>query len=317
MNIVVLDGFTLNPGDLSWDPLRALGACQVHDRTPAEQTIARAASAQVVLTNKTRLDRRSLEALPELRYVGVLATGYDVVDAQAARQRGIPVTNVPAYGTQSVAQMVFAHVLNLAGHVAEHAAGVRDGRWAASPDFCYWDFPLVELDGLTMGLVGLGRIGLAVARIAQAFGMKVLACDVESVKAPRGVRLADLDTVFAEADVVSLHCPLTADTRGLVNADRLALMKPTAFLINTARGPLVNQADLAAALEAGRIAGAGLDVLDGEPPAPDNPLPKARNCYVSPHVAWATRAARARLMATAVNNVKAFIAGEPTNVVNA
>lgn len=317
MNIVVLDGYTLNPGDLTWDGLKALGKVTVFDRTPPAQVSARAAGAAIVLTNKTRLGSAELAALPGLRYIGVLGTGYNVVEIAAAKTRGIVVTNVPAYGTPAVAQMTFALLLELAHRVGHHSRTVREGRWTESADFCYWDYPLLELHGLTMGLVGFGHIGRAVAEIAKSFGMKVLAyARHPPAQVPAGVRLTDLDTLFRESDVVSLHCPLTADNANLVDAARLALMKPAAFLINTARGPLVHEADLAAALQAGRIAGAGLDVLAVEPPGPDNPLLKAKNCIITPHIAWATRAARQRLMDAATANVRAFLAGTPQNVVN-
>jgi glycerate dehydrogenase len=317
MHIVVLDGYTLNPGDLSWDELEALGSCEIHDRTPVDQVVPRAADAEILLTNKTVLSRTVIEQAAKLRYIGVLATGYNVVDVEAARERGIPVTNVPTYGSRSVAQMVFAHLLNLTQHVDHHARTVVDGRWTASDDFCYWDYPLVELAGQTMGIVGFGRIGQATAQLAVAFGMEVLACDtVEPPGVPRHVKMVDLETVFRESDVVSLHCPLTPETERLVNEERLGLMKTSAFLINTSRGPLVDEPALAEALSSGRIAGAGLDVLAIEPPVSDNPLLGLKNCYVTPHIAWATKAARARLLATVVENVKAFLDGRPQNVVN-
>ncbi len=315
MKIVVLDGYTLNPGDLSWQPLGALGELAVHDRTPPGQTVARARGAEAALTNKTVLSRDTLGQLPDLRYVGVLATGYNVVDIAAAREQGVVVANVPAYGTMSVAQMVFAHLLNLAQHVAEHAAGVRGGRWSAQGDFCYWDTPLVELDGLTMGIVGLGRIGRAVARIARAFGMAVVAHDLPGAAKEEGVEMATLGELLRRSDVVSLHCPLTDATAGLINAEAIALMKPSAFLINASRGPVVDEQALADALNAGRLAGAGLDVLSAEPPDVGNPLLAARNCCLTPHIAWATRAARRRLLNLAVDNVRAFLAGRPQNVV--
>jgi len=316
MRIVVLDGYTLNPGDLSWEGLRALGECVIHDRTAPEQVLARAAGAEILLTNKVVLDRERIARLPTLRYIGVLATGTNVVDLAAARARGIPVTNVPDYGTPAVAQMTFALLLELTHHVGHHAAAVRAGRWTASPDFCWWDFPLVELAGRTMGIVGFGRIGRAVGEIARAFGMNLLAHDPAAGPAPAGVRFVDLETLLRQSDVVSLHCPLTPATEHLVNARRLAMMKPTAFLLNTGRGPLVDEAALSEALNAGRLAGAGLDVLAVEPPPADNPLLQARNCLITPHIAWATGAARARLMQTAVDNVRGFLAGEPQNVVN-
>lgn len=315
MRIVVLDGFTLNPGDVSWDALRSLGECAIYDRTPAAEVVSRASGADMVLTNKVVLDRAVLAQLPQLRYIGVLATGTNVVDIAAARERGVVVTNVPAYSTASVAQLVFALVLELTHHVGHHAAAVREGRWARSEDFCFWDHPLVELDGLTLGLVGFGHIGRRVATLGQAFGMRVIVHS-RTVRPEEGVDFVDLDTLFRTSDVVSLHCPLTPSTQGLVNAARLALMKPTAFLINTGRGPLVNEADLAAALDAGRIAGAGLDVLSVEPPVPANPLLSARNCLVTPHIGWATHAARQRLMQTVVDNVRAFLDGRARNVVS-
>ncbi len=316
MDIVVLDGYTLNPGDLSWEGLEALGDCRIYDRTPAEETVARARDAEIVLTNKVALGSDEIAALPKMQYIGVLATGYNVVDVAAARKRDIPVTNVPTYGTQSVAQMVFAHILNLTQHVAHHARTVRDGRWGTSPDFCYWDFPLTELAGQTIGIIGFGRIGRATAAIAKAFGMRILAYDTSPVNDESGLIYADLDAIVRESDVISLHCPLSAENEGLIGAERLAMMKRTAFLINTSRGPLVDQEALAAALNDGRIAGAGLDVLSVEPARGDNPLLTARNCFITPHIAWATKSARERLMNTAVENVRAFIDGEPVNVVN-
>lgn len=317
MKIVVLDGFTLNPGDLDWAGLRALGDCEIHDRTAPDEIVPRAADAEIILTNKTVLNRATLAALPKLKYIGVLATGINVVDAVAARERGIPVTNVPDYGTRSVAQLTFALLLELAHHAGHHAQTVREGRWSRCADFCYWDFPLLELDGLTMGLVGFGRIGRAVSQLAAAFGMKVLVhsrCAPENL--PPGVRFVGLEELFRSSDVVSLHCPLTPETKQLVNVERLAWMKHTAFLINTSRGPLVDEAALADALNAGKISGAALDVLSVEPPPASNPLLTAKNCLITPHLAWATRAARARLMRIAVANVAAFLAGTPENVVN-
>jgi len=316
MNIVVLDGFTLNPGDLNWDELKALGPCEIFDRTPPEQVESRAAGAGVILTNKTVLSRDGLARLPALKYVGVLATGTNVVDLVAARERGIPVTNIPTYGTRSVAQAAFALLLELTNHAGHHAQSVRVGRWTKSVDWCYWDFPLRELDGLTMGLAGFGRIGGAVAELAHAFGMKVIAYDPFLKNPPPFVRPAELEEIFRGSDVVSLHCPLTPQTNQLVNAKRLRLMKPTALLLNTSRGPLVDEVALAEALNTGVIAGAGLDVLSVEPPPATNPLLQARNCLITPHNAWGTQAARARLLRVAVANVRAFLAGQPVNVVN-
>jgi glycerate dehydrogenase len=315
MKIVVLDGHTLNPGDLSWASLAALGELTVYDRTPPAQVLERAGGAAIVLTNKTVLARDHFESLPELRYVGVLATGYNVVDVKAAVARGIVVTNVPTYGTDSVAQLVFAHLLHACHRVADHARGVRDGKWCACADFCYHDFPLVELAGLTMGLIGFGRIGRATGRLAQAFGMQVMAYDSAAGAPPAdGVIFAGLDELLRSSDVVSLHCPLTPATERMLDAAALGKMKRTAFLVNTSRGGLIDEAALAAALNAGTIAGAGLDVLSVEPPRQDNPLLGARNVCITPHLAWATVAARRRLLATAVSNVRAFLAGRPTNV---
>jgi glycerate dehydrogenase len=312
MKIVVLDGYTLNPGDLDWAPLRQLGECQIHDRTASAEIVRLAADAELILTNKTPLSAQTLAQLPKLRYVGVLATGYNVVDLPAATARGIVVTNVPNYGTRSVAQHVFALLLEMTQQVGHHAQTVREGRWTRSADFCYWDKPLVELDGLTLGIVGYGRIGRAVAEIGRAFGMQVIA---SSRSAPVGVPKVALDELFRRSDVVTLHCPLTPETQGLINGARLALMKPSAFLINTGRGPLVVDQDLANALNDGRIAGAALDVLTVEPPRTDSPLFHAKNCLITPHIAWATRAARARLLNIAVANLRAFQTGQPQNVV--
>ena len=316
MNIVVLDGFTLNPGDLSWEELEALAPSTIYHRTPPAETARRAADADILLTNKTELTAGLLQNLPRLKYIGVLATGTNVVDLAAARARGVPVTNVPTYGTKSVAQMTFALLLELAQHVGHHAATVREGRWTQNPDWCYWDYPLVELEGLTLGVVGFGRIGRAVGELGVAFGMKVLACDTITGPAPPSVQFVDMETLLRESDVVSLHCPLTPQTAKLVDARRLSLMKPGAFLLNTSRGPLVDEAALAEALNSGRIAGAALDVLAKEPPPADNPLLTAKNCIITPHMAWGTRAARARLMKIAVENVRAFLQGKPKNVVN-
>lgn len=316
MKIVVLDGYTLNPGDLNWDELASLGELAVHDRTPPNEVLSRAEKAEIVLTNKTLLSGDTIGQLSSLRYIGVLATGYNVVDLPAARQRGIIVTNVPAYGTTSVAQAVFAHLLNLTQRVSDHSNSVRDGDWSRSKDFCYWNHPLVELTGLTMGIVGLGQIGTAVARIAVAFGMDVIAHDpYVSPNVSPDVRLVGLDDLFGSSDVVSLHCPLTEETEGLVDRRRLSQMKRSAFLINTSRGPLIDEAALAEALNEDRIAGAGLDVLSIEPPTEDNPLLRAKNVFITPHIAWATRASRARLMNIATENVRAFLEGNPRNTV--
>lgn len=319
MKIVVLDGKTLNPGDLSWEGLGRLGDLTVYDASPPETVGERAKDAEIVYTNKTVLNREMMEQLPKLRYIGVLATGYNVVDTQYARERNIPVTNVPKYGSIAVAQCTFAHLLNLTFHLSLHHQAVRSGDWSNCPEFCFWNAPLVELAGLKFGVIGFGEIGRSVAKIANAFQMSVLAHDPMAESAgiqQEGCAYVSLQQLLADSDVVSLHCPLTDSNFGLVNADFLSQMKRTAFLINTARGPLVNETDLAVALNEGRIAGAGLDVLSVEPPKKDNPLFSARNCYITPHIAWAPRASRERLMQIAVKNLEQFLAGSPQNVVN-
>lgn len=317
MHIVVLDGYALNPGDLSWAPLEALGRCTIHARTPPELTVARAAGAAILLTNKTVLGRAELAQLPQVRYIGVLATGTNVVDLAAARERGIVVTNVPAYSTRSVAQLVFAFVLEHAQAVALHSRLVHAGEWCRSPDFSFRATPLMELAGKTMGLVGFGHIGRRVGELAHAFGMTVLAAVRTPPRpAPPWLGCVSLDEVFSQADVVSLHCPLTPQTQDLVNAARLRQMKPGALLINTSRGGLVDEAALAEALRAGRLAGAGLDVLRQEPPDPRCPLLGIPTCLITPHLAWASREARERLLAGVVANLEAFLQGHPLHVVN-
>lgn len=317
-SIVVLDGYTLNPGDLSWDGLAAFGELTVHDRTPPEAVVERAAGCRYVFTNKTPLSAETLRQLPDLAYIGVLATGYDVVDAAEAARRGIVVTNVPAYGTEAVAQHAAALMLELASRTAPHAEAVRAGVWSKS-EWCFSVAPITELSGRTLAIVGLGRIGRAFARIGAALGMAILAAEGRrpDPAALDGleVEFTSVDELFRRADVLSLHCPLTAETERLVDARRLALMKPEALLINTGRGPLVDSAALAAALEAGTIAGAGLDVLDAEPPPEDHPLLRAPNCIITPHVAWYARASRQRLMDIAVANLAAFVEGDPVNTV--
>ena len=310
MKIVVLDGYGLNPGDLSWDDMQALGELKVYDRTSPNELLARAKSADALITNKTVITSADMDALPQLRYIGVLATGYNVVDIDSARRKGIVVTNIPAYSTHSVAQMVFAHLIHITQRVGHYATENKEGRWSANPDFCYWDTPLVELHGKKMGIVGFGNIGKATANLALAFGMEVYVYSSKPQSLlPQSIQKRTLDELFKECDVVSLHCPLTSDTLELVNASRLALMQPSAILINTGRGPLINEKDLADALNEGRIAGAGLDVLSIEPPRKDNPLLKARNCFITPHIAWATKEARERLMSIAVNNLKSYLQG--------
>jgi len=322
MNMVILDGHALNPGDLNWEPLRAFGALTIYDRTPAEWVVERARGAEILFTNKTVLGDDVLAALPGLRYVGLFSTGTNAVDLHAARRRGVTVTNVPAYSTPSVTQMVFAHLLDFAMHAREHSDGVRAGRWAASRDFCYWEHPLTELAGRTMGIVGFGQIGQSVARVAAAFGMRVLvftrtpARHAAAGDSRAAVEFVSLDELLTSSDVVTLHVPLTDETAGIISRESLRKMKPTAYLINTGRGGLVVEADLAAALEAGQLAGAGVDVLSSEPPSPDNPLLHARNITITPHIAWATAAARARLLNVVVDNLRAFLEGKPVNVVS-
>lgn len=319
MKIVILDAYTANPGDLSWDGLKALGEVEVYDRTSPSEVLSRAEGAEALLVNKVKITREVIESLPSLRYIGVLATGYNVVDLDAAKEHGIVVTNVPAYSTMSVAQMVFAHILNITNSVAHYSAEVDSGRWASSKDFCFYDSGLTELDGKTMGVVGLGNIGMAVARIGMALGMNVMAFSRKTEVELRELGIQKASTyeeLFSASDILSLHCPLTYDTHHLVNAERLSLMRPGAILINTGRGPLVDEQALADALSAGRIAGAALDVLGDEPPGQENPLVSLPNCYITPHIAWATVEARERLIKIVADNIKAFIMGKPVNVVN-
>ena len=314
MKIIVLDGYGLNPGDLNWDGFEALGELTVYDRTLPSELMERAAGAEVLITNKTLITAENMAALPELKYIGVLATGYNVVDIDAAKARGIVVTNIPAYSTASVAQMVFAHILNITQRVGYYADENKQGRWTKNADFCYWDTQLVELQGKKMGIVGFGNIGQATARIAQAFGMEVCVYSSKpQFVLPSGIKKMDLDELFAECDVISLHCPLTPDTKEMVNAERLSKMKSNAILINTGRGPLINEQDLANALNEGRIAAAGLDVLSVEPSVEGNPLLTARNCFITPHIAWATLEARTRLMEIAVQNLKSYLNGQIIN----
>jgi len=313
--IVVLDGHTLSPGDNPWDAVAGQGSLTVYDRTPEPRIVERARPAEIVLTNKTPLTASTLAQLPALRFIGVLATGFNIVDVAAARQRGIPVSNVPEYGTDSVAQHVFALLLALCHRVEAHSAAVHAGEWAASPDFCFWKTPPIELAGLTMGIVGLGRIGRRLAAIAHAFGMQVIAAGRGRTSGDAVTR-ASVEDVFAHSDVISLHCPLTAENAGFVNQALLRRMKPTAFFINTARGGLVDEAALAAALNAGQLAGAAVDVVSVEPIGAENPLLRARNCMITPHLAWASLAARRRLMAQTARNIAAFLAGRPIHVVN-
>ncbi len=318
MRIVVLDGYTLNPGDLSWDPLKRLGNLTVYDRTAPELLLERAADAEALLVNKVALNAAALGLLKKLQYVGVLATGYDRIDLAAANALGITVSNIPTYGTESVAQLTFALLLELCHHVGTHGEAVRAGAWSQSKDWCFWQTPLIELAGKTLGVAGFGRIGRRVAEIARAFRMQVLAVDEVRSTAPPGLdfQWATLEEALRAADVLSLHCPLTPENQGMMNAARLAMMKPSAFLINTARGGLVVDQDLAEALNEGRLAGAALDVVSSEPPPASNALLHARNCILTPHLAWATREARERLMNAVVDNLAAFASNRPRNVVN-
>ena len=316
MNIVVLDGYTLNPGDLSWDLLKAQGKCTIYDRTSPEETVPRIREADIVLTNKVALSKEILSQAPHLKYIGVLATGYNIVDVNAAVERNIVVTNIPSYSTMSVAQTVFALLLELTHHTGHHSHAVAGGKWQSQRDFAFWDYPLLELSGKTLGILGYGNIGRATAAIGQAFGMNIQV----STRHPERytdlqLKFTDLPTLCATSDVVSLHCPLTNETAHIVNHDRISRMKSNAFLINTSRGGLIDERALAEALNEGKIAGAGLDVLSTEPPNPDNPLLSAKNCIITPHFAWATVEARTRLMQVAVDNIASYLKGNPVNVI--
>ena len=318
MKIVELDGYAANPGDLSWEPLQELGELTVYDRTPASLVVERAKDADIILINKVLITEEVLSQLPRLKYIGVLATGYNVVDVKAATKRGIVVTNIPAYSTESVAQMTFAHILNITNRIGHYARQSREGRWSSNPDFCYWDTQLWELSGKTIGIVGLGNIGMRVATIARYFGMDVFAyTSKNSADLPEGIQKTTLNGLFAVSDIVSLHCPLTADTRHLINRESLEKMKEGSILINTGRGPLVDEEAVADALASGHLGGYGADVMIDEPPLPNNPLLAQRNAFITPHIAWATREARQRLMDICVRNVKAFIEGKRLNAVNA
>ena len=317
VKIVVLDGYTENPGDLSWEKLEALGELTVYDRTPEDKVAERIGDAEIVYTNKTPITRETMDACPNIKFISVLATGYNIVDCAAAGEKGIPVTNVPTYGTASVAQFAIALLLEVCHHVAHHDKAVHQGRWESNPDWCFWDHPLIELAGKTMGIIGLGRIGRATGRIAKAMGMRVIA--KESFPTEAGAEIAeyvDLDTLLAESDVVVLHCPLFPDTQGIINKDTIAKMKDGVIIINNSRGQLVVEQDLADALNSGKVYAAGLDVVSTEPIKGDNPLLTAKNCIITPHISWAPRESRMRIMDTAAENLKAFMAGEPINVVN-
>jgi len=318
MKIVILDGYTLNPGDMSWNGMEQLGELVVYDRTPAEKTIERIGDAEIILTNKVHLTKEILQKTPSVKYIGVIATGYNVVDTTAAKELGIIVTNVPAYSTNSVAQLVFAIILELCHHVGEHNRAVHNGAWANSVDFTFWNYPLIELAGKTLGIIGFGGIGKAAARIAEAFGMKVIVynrtkrLELETDQ----IKFVELEEVLSQSDFISLHCPLTDQTKGLINKDTIAKMKEGTFLINTSRGPVLVEQDVADALNSGKLAGAGVDVVSIEPISENNPLLKAKNCIITPHFAWAPLEARTRLMNTLIKNIKAFLDNKPVNVVN-
>ena len=313
--IVILDGYTLNPGDLGWEGFEAFGDVTIYDRTEQQQILSRIGSADIVITNKTPLDAQTIAMAPSLKYIGVLATGYNVVDIEAARRRGVVVTNIPTYGTDAVAQFAFAMLLEIAHHVQHHSDAVKEGRWTNHQDFCFWDYPLIELAGKTMGIIGYGRIGQATARIARAFGMHVIAYDVSQQSEHSDVYV-ELDTLLAESDVISLHCPLFESTRGIINKDSIARMKDGVILLNNSRGPLVVEQDLADALNSGKVYAAGLDVVSEEPIKADNPLLSAKNCLITPHISWAPKESRQRLMDIAVENLKAFLEGKPQHVVS-
>jgi len=318
MKIVILDGYTLNPGDLSWEGLQQLGEVEIHDRTPADQVVERCLGAEVVFTNKTPVSAEAINSLAVLKYIGVLATGYNVVDIEAARQKGIVVCNVPGYGTASVVQHTFALLLELCLRVQRHSDAVTSGRWASSADFCFWDYPLTELSGKTIGIIGFGHIGQQVGDVATAFGMQLIgnSRSQSDQSQRRNFKWASIPELLEQADVVSIHCPLFPETKGLINKENLQRMKPTAFLLNTSRGPIIVEEDLAEALNNGVIAGAGIDVLSVEPPSKDNPLLSAKNCIITPHIAWATKEARGRLMEITIQNLQAYLDGKPANVVN-
>ncbi|MBE7726916.1 MAG: D-2-hydroxyacid dehydrogenase [Enterocloster citroniae] len=321
MKIVVLDGYTLNPGDLDWKGLESLGSCEVYDRTSltdVEEIIKRIGTADIVFTNKTPLTKEVFDQCPGIRYVGVLATGYNVVDIQAAREKGILVSNVPSYGTAAVGQFAMAMLLEICHHIGHHSQAVHEGRWESNPDWCFWDYPLIELDGKNMGIIGYGRIGQATGRIAQAMGMKVLAYDAYKNPALESdtCRYAGLEELLAESDVIALHCPLFPESEGIINKTNIAKMKDGVIILNNSRGPLIVEQDLADALKEGKVAAAAVDVVSGEPLRNDNPLLKAPNCFITPHISWAPREARKRLMDIAVRNLEGFLMGERVNVVN-
>ena len=318
MKIVILDGYTENPGDLSWEGFEKLGEVKVYDRTPADEIVSRIGDAEVIYTNKTPISRETIARCPNLKYIGVLATGYNVVDVQAARERGIPVTNIPTYGTAAVGQFAIAMLLEICHHVAHHSDAVHQGRWENNVDWCFWDYPLIELAGKTMGIIGFGRIGQTTGRIAKALGMRVIAHDSFESDAGREIgEYVALDELLAQSDVISLHCPLFPQTQGIINKDAIAKMKDGVILLNNSRGPLIVEQDLADALNSGKVYAAGVDVVSTEPIRADNPLLTAKNCLITPHISWAPRESRQRLMDIATENVRRFIAGDAVNVVNA
>lgn len=317
MKIVVLDGYTENPGDLSWGGFEAIGETVVYDRTPGDQIVERIGEAEIVILNKTPITRATLEACPGIKYIGVLATGYNVVDTDAARERGIPVCNIPSYGTASVGQFAIALLLEICHHIGAHSDSVHNGDWERSADWCYWNHPLIELDGKTMGIIGFGRIGQATGRIAKALGMKVIAYDAHPSDAGRALAgYVELDTLLATSDVIALHCPLFPETQGIIDRAAIAKMKDGVIILNNSRGALIVEQDLADALDSGKVAAAGLDVVSTEPIRGDNPLLKAKNCIITPHISWAARESRQRIMDMAVENLKAFLGGGAVNVVN-
>ena len=316
-NIVILDGHCANPGDLSWEELKEFGQLKVYERTSQEQVVERSIDADILLVNKTKITANELQQLPQLKYIGVLATGFNHIDIEAAHKQNVVVSNIPSYSTYSVAQMVFASIFAISNRVEHYAQQTREGKWTQNPDFCYWDTPLIEVAGKTLGIVGLGHIGNKVAHIAREFGLEVYAfTSKNAVDLPEGIQKTTLDGLFSVSDILTLHCPLTPETRELINAESLKKMKQGAILINTGRGSLVNEADVAAALQSGKLAAYGADVMCQEPPAADNPLLQQPNAFLTPHIAWATQEARKRLVNIAINNVRAFVQGEPINVVN-
>jgi len=317
MKIVILDGYTENPGDLSWEGFESLGDLTVYDRTPIEKTIERIGDADIVLVNKAPISRETIEACKNIKYIGVLATGYNIVDIEAAKERGILVSNIPTYGTDAVGQFAIALLLEICHHIGHHSQAVKEGRWENNADWCFWDYPLIELAGKTMGIIGLGRIGRTTGKIAKALSMKVLAFDENPTEEGREIaKYVDLDQLFERSDVICLHCPLFPSTQGIINKDTIAKMKDGVIIINNSRGPLIVEQDLADALNSGKVYAAGVDVVSKEPIRPDNPLLSAKNCIITPHISWAPKESRQRLMDIAVDNLKAFINGTPVNIVN-